>query len=230
MKQQLTTGIVLARTNYGESDRILTVLTSSYGKLHLIAKGVRKERSKLAGGIELFSISNFSFIKGRGDIDTLTSSRLIQHYSHIVGDIERVQLGYELIKLINKGTEDNIGNDYFELLKTALQALDTLTIDENLIRAWFYAQLLRLDGHSPNLRTDQNGQKLKVDQNFNFRLDDAVLIPEDSGQLTTDHVKFLRLIFSDNQPKTLQQVKDSRQLLSSCFPVVQAMLNTFVRV
>lgn len=58
----VTSGIVLNRINFGEADRILTVITPDQGKLSLIAKGVRKEKSKLAGGIELFSVSNISFI------------------------------------------------------------------------------------------------------------------------------------------------------------------------
>lgn len=45
-----TLGIVLRRTNYGEADRILNILTPS-GKITAIAKGVRKSRSKLAGRI-----------------------------------------------------------------------------------------------------------------------------------------------------------------------------------
>src|ERR1700722_4601390 len=100
MNQIISTGIVLSRTDFGEADRILTMLSPDFGKLRLIAKGVRRERSKLAGGIELFSVSNITFIKGKRDIDTLISTRLIQHYRNIVTDIGRVQLGYKLIKLL----------------------------------------------------------------------------------------------------------------------------------
>ena len=57
MKQLVTEVIILARTDYGEADRILTVLSPEYGKLRLLAKGVRRVKSKLAGGIELFSVS-----------------------------------------------------------------------------------------------------------------------------------------------------------------------------
>ena len=49
-----THAIVLRRTNYGESDRILSLLTPE-GKIAVLARGVRKEKSRLAGGIELFS-------------------------------------------------------------------------------------------------------------------------------------------------------------------------------
>ena len=47
--------IVLRRTNYAEADRVLQLLTPK-GRRSVIAKGVRRERSKLAGGIELFAI------------------------------------------------------------------------------------------------------------------------------------------------------------------------------
>jgi len=41
-------GIVLRRIDYGEADRILTVLTLEHGKIGVIARGVRKSQSRLA--------------------------------------------------------------------------------------------------------------------------------------------------------------------------------------
>src|ERR1700757_3472845 len=100
MKQLLTTGIILSRTDFGEADRIITVLTPDHGKLRLMARGARKPKSKMAGGIELFSVSDLTFIEGKGEIGALISSRLHSHYGHIVENIERVQLGSELIKML----------------------------------------------------------------------------------------------------------------------------------
>ena len=230
MKQVVTSGIVLTHTNFGEAARILTVLTPDYGKRHLMAKGVRKVRSKLAGGIELFSVSNITFIPGRGDIDTLISTRLIRHYGHIVSDILRVQLGYELIKLLNRVTEDNLGGEYFVLLDEAFQALDDITIDDGLVRTWFYAQLLRSSGHSPNLRTASSGEVLDIDQSFSFSIESMAFMPQTEGEFTADHIKFLRLVFSDNRPAILQKIRNISQLLTICAPIVQAMLNTYVQV
>ncbi|MCA9330182.1 DNA repair protein RecO, partial [Candidatus Saccharibacteria bacterium] len=62
MKQIVTVGIVLARINYGEADRIVTILTPDHGKIRLLARGVRKIKSRLAGGIELFSINDLTYI------------------------------------------------------------------------------------------------------------------------------------------------------------------------
>lgn len=42
--------IVLRRTDYGEADRVVQLLTTK-GRRSVIAKGVRREKSKLAGGI-----------------------------------------------------------------------------------------------------------------------------------------------------------------------------------
>src|SRR2546430_6710542 len=98
MKQLVTPAIILARIDYGEADRIITMLTPGHGKLRLLAKGVRRVRSKLAGGIELFSVSTITFIQGRSELGTLVSTRLQQYYSHIVQDLDRTMAGYELIK------------------------------------------------------------------------------------------------------------------------------------
>ncbi|MBP7821189.1 DNA repair protein RecO, partial [Candidatus Saccharibacteria bacterium] len=66
--------VVLRRTNYGEADRIVSFLTENNGKITCLAKGVRKQKSKMAGGIEPYCQVEITFIKGRGGMATLTSS------------------------------------------------------------------------------------------------------------------------------------------------------------
>jgi DNA repair protein RecO (recombination protein O) len=223
MNQLTTTAIILTRTDYGEADRIITLLTPDYGKLRLMAKGVRRIKSKLAGGVELFSVSNITYIKGRGEIGTLVSTRLLKHYGNIVQDIERVQLGYELIKLLNKITEDETDASYFSLLETAFESLDDNRIDTSLIRAWFSAQLLAEGGFSPNLSTMSNGQKLDASKKYSFNYDESGFVESTSGVFTADHIKFLRLLFSPNKPKTLQQVQGIRGFLKPCTMLAQTM-------
>ncbi len=140
-RQFTTQGIVLSRTDYGEADRILSFLTIDHGKVRAIAKGVRKSKSKLAGGIELFSVSDLTLIIGRGEINTLISSRLVRHYGNIVKDIERTGLAYELLKTINKATEDEPEAAYFKLLDQSLAGLDDLGLNIDLTKLWFNMQL-----------------------------------------------------------------------------------------
>jgi DNA repair protein RecO (recombination protein O) len=225
MKQFLTKGIVLSRTDYGEADRIITVLTPEQGKLRLMARGVRKAKSKLAGGIELFSISDLTYLAGRGEIGTLVSSRLDNHYVNIVKDIERVQLGYELIKITHKATEDNPESAYFQLLQQGFAALDDPAVDQELIRLWFAAQLLSLAGHSPNLDTDTDGQKLEAGKSYNFDFDTMSFAPQSQGRFKTEHIKVLRLLFDGHSPIKLQQVTGLNQSFKLLHPLIDNLSN-----
>lgn len=215
MKPLLTKGIVLSRTDFGEADRIITVLTPDKGKLRLMAKGVRKVKSKLAGGIELFSVSQLTYIEGRGEIGTLISTRLEKYYSNIVKDINRVQLGYDLIKMLNRATEDEPEPEYFDLLETGFQSLDDSEISADLIRTWFHAQLLQLSGHLPNLKTDTDGQNLNASRKYNFDFDAMSFTPQLRGSYEADDIKILRLLFSDNSPAKLQQVNGLNQRIAA---------------
>ena len=225
MKQLVTEAIILSRTDYGEADRILTVLTPDHGKLRLLAKGVRRVKSKLAGGIELFSVSTITFVQGRGEIGTLVSTRLAKHYGTIVTDLDRTMTGYDLIKQLNKLTEDQAGPEYFELLRQTFEALDDATISLDLVRFWFAAQVLELGGHAPNLETDAAGHKLQADQAYHFDYDHMCFAgPAPHGQFTTAHIKFLRLTFAGHPPHALQKVQGTDKLLKVCTPFVQQLL------
>lgn len=225
MKQFVTKGIVLTRTNFGEADRIITFLTPDHGKIRLMARGVRRVNSKLAGGIELFSVAELSFIRGRGDISTLTSARLCRHYAHITTDIVRTMTGYDLIKKLNKVTEDEPESDYFELLTQGFEALDDTDISNDLIKLWFSMQLLRLGGHAPNLRTDTQGNRLKADDTYRFDYDTMSFTPTHSGPFNSNQIKFLRLGFSGNTAKVLDKVSSSQIHVMACTPLVE-QLNT----
>jgi DNA repair protein RecO (recombination protein O) len=226
MNQIVTTGIVLSRTEYGEADRILTILTPDVGKIRVIAKGVRRMKSKLAGGIELFSVSELSFIKGRGEIGTLTSARLTRHYGNIVTDIERIQLGYRLIAELNKATEDAPEPDYFIILEHAFMCLNEPDINLDLISLWFYAQLLRIAGHTPNLRTDSNGAPLSPGDQYAFDQESMSFIARSSGGYSVDAVKVLRLLFANHSPQMLQNIGGVRSVIRPIESLIQLLYRT----
>lgn len=213
MNQIVTHGIILARTDYGEADRIITMLTPDRGKLRLIAKGVRRMKSKLAGGIELFSTSEITYLPGRGEIGTLVSTRLQRHYARIVENVDRTMLGYDLIKQLHKATEDEPEPDYYHLLEQSFQVLDDATIHTDLIRLWFSAQLLRLGGHTPNLQTEAGGAKLQADGEYEFNFDDSAFFSRSGATFRADDIKFLRLVFAGNAPVVLRKVSGADELV-----------------
>ncbi len=193
MKTYRTKAVVLRRTNYGEADRILQLLTPD-GRRSVMARGVRKEKSKLAGGIELFAVSDVVIGEGKGDLGVLTSSKLEHFYRHILEDYERLQFGYQAIKLVSKASEAVDEPEWFDLLVETLAGLDVVSIPLPLVKSWFYLRYASLLGHELNLALDVDGQPLTADETYHYDTSEQGLRASTRGTLTSDHIKLLRLI------------------------------------
>ena len=209
MNQKVTSGVVLRRVNYQEADRILTVLTPDEGKITLIAKGSRRAKSKLAGGIELFSVSDITFINGRSDIGTLISSRLSKNFSNITLDIDRTMASYEMLKQIDKITEQASEPEYFDLLVHSLEGINNQQLSMQMCELWFLCRLLQLTGHMPNLMTDESGSKLDENKSYNFDYGNMQFVNRSAGKYVASHIKLLRLV--NTQPSPLKLISLSYQ-------------------
>lgn len=75
-----TRGIVLTERPMREADRIYTIMTRDLGLVRAAALGVRKETSKLRGGLEPFVLSKVSLVRGK-EYWRLTSAELIKKIS-----------------------------------------------------------------------------------------------------------------------------------------------------
>lgn len=188
-----TRAIVLRRTNYGEADRILQFLTPE-GRQSVIARGVRREKSKLAGGIELFAVSDVVITRGRGELSILTSARLIQFYRHILEDYDRLQFGYEVLKQVTRATESIDEPEWFDVLQEALAGLDTSSVARQLVEAWFYLRYAALLGRELSLTNDVFGERLNPELRYTYDVSEQGLREATSGEITADHIKFLRLL------------------------------------
>ena len=211
-----STGIILTRTDFREADRILTVLTPNAGKVSLLARGVRKSTSKLAGGIELFSVSQLTYIESRGSMHTLTSSRLVTHYRQIVEDIDRTMAGYEMLKRINRLTEEAASEEYFKLINEAFKGLNTTTLPLNVVKAWYDAQLIKISGQQPNLREDATGKLLREEYTYDFSFEDMSFRVAQEGAYGPGHIRLLRLLFGVDDPTMFSRIRDADQFMASC--------------
>jgi DNA repair protein RecO len=193
MKSVRTRAVVLRRTNYGEADRILQVLTP-LGKRSVMAKGVRREKSRLAGGIELFAICDIVITEGKGDLGILTSARLIQFYRHIMEDYDTMQFAYEVIKQVTRASEMVDEPEWYDVLAEVLMALDNLIISRQLIQTWFYLRYSALLGAELSLVNDMNGKKLQPDLRYSYDVSEKGLRENTQGDITADHIKYMRLV------------------------------------
>ncbi len=220
--------IVLSRVDYGERDRILTVLGRQSGKASVLAKGVRAGKSKLAGGIELFSENTVCLTKGRGELYILTSSRLDRHFQNISKDLNRTMLGYDFLKTVSKLAEDGGGEGFYGLLVEAFTALDDLEITKDLVELWFSINILHEIGSLPNLATASNGSSLEQVNSYSFDYDSQCFVANNRGNFTQNHIKFLRLIPSTKTPQKLMQVKDIEKLVPAAHKLFYQLIRSHV--
>jgi DNA repair protein RecO (recombination protein O) len=223
-----TTGIVLSRTNFGEADRIITVLTPDSGKLRLMAKGVRKQGSKLAGGIELLSVSQLSYIPGRRDLGTLVSSRIERHFGAIIKDIERTMYAYELMKGFNRLTEDLPEQEYFTILCEALAALELPTMRLDYVDVWVKVKLLEQGGHQLNTHTDNTGAALVPTQTYIFDMGKMALSPHPQGDLDVRHIKILKLTERLQSPEPLLKIVDAGPIIQDLHRLLSAIAKEYL--
>ena len=209
-----TKAIVLRRTNYGEADRILQLLTP-VGKKSVLARGVRREKTRLAGGIELFAISDIVITEGKGELGIVTSARLVVFFRHILEDYDRLQFAYEAIKQVARASETADEPEWFDVLSEVLSALDDRATPLRLIEAWFYLRHADLLGHALNLRLDVVGAPLDADKKYVYDVSEQGLRESISGEIDVDHIKLLRLV-SVKSLSVLSQISGLEPILSTC--------------
>jgi DNA repair protein RecO (recombination protein O) len=209
IKNHKDRAIVLSRIDYGERDRILTLLAKEKGKVSVLAKGVRAQKSRLAGGIELLSESEISFIEGKSEIKTLTSARLIVHFANLSADLRRMQQAFEFIKIVNSVTEGLTGQEYYHTLLGGLKALNDETYDPDVVDIWFNLNILKISGSAPNLIID----KVTDAVHFEFDHDHQQFKEHDGGTFSKNDLKLLRLSISHPSPPRLSEPLGSEERL-----------------
>lgn len=217
MKSETTDAIVLRRTNYGEADRIVQLCTP-LGRRTVMAKGVRKPKSKLAGGIELLCKSQIVLRHGRGDIATLVQARMQGFYQHILGDYDRLQFAYEVMQLVNRASETVDEPEWFTVLDSVLAALNRPASNFAVVKTWFYLQYAKLLGEELSLWRDGAGEKIQPATQYRYDVASKSLVADPHGTLGENHIKLLRVLQTQTLV-TVQLVGGVQQYVVECASV-----------
>jgi DNA repair protein RecO (recombination protein O) len=176
-----TEGIVLRSMDLGEADRVLTVLTPRLGKLRVIAKGIRRTRSRLGGGLEPFSDVHLVLAVGR-TFDVVTQVALEDPHLGLRNDLHSTAAAWYLVELADRfceGAADSHGA--FVLLAQGLAALDAAPaeVGRAVVARWFELALLDAMGFRPELsRCLECGAEIAPEGNAFSPVGGGVLGPE----------------------------------------------------
>ncbi len=220
-----TRAIVLRRTNYGETDRILNLLTPE-GKVAALARGVRKEKSRLAGGIELFSVADVVIRYGRNTqtqsnpLGTLTSAKMLNFYHNILSDMSTLELASALLKKLDRAAEQTDNPAHFDLLDQSFAGLNRGDHLE-LVQTWFELNFARASGEEINLLCDISGQPLSPSEAYLWDPLEAALRPDPAGNIRAPEIKLARFLLS-NPLRLAKNIENVATILPPLLPLAKS--------
>jgi DNA repair protein RecO (recombination protein O) len=150
-----TRGVILRKVDRREADQLFIIYTEDFGKITVLARGIRKMTSKLRAGMDVFYLSEIEFIQGRG-YKTLTDAVLIKKFSGIRSDLKKLFLTLKMFRLLERtivGQEREKG--IWRLLLSTLTILESTRlklVKMKLIYFYFLWNLLARLGYRPQLQ------------------------------------------------------------------------------
>lgn len=144
-----TKGLIIRQVNYGEYDKMLSVLTSDLGKISVSAKGVRSMKNKNRAACELLCFNEFVLtLSGSGEVYSLRQCECIESFFGLRKDCIRLALGIYMADLAGYLSPEEMG----ACLKILLNSLFMLQDENNdvmLLKIIYDLKLLQASGFSP---------------------------------------------------------------------------------
>lgn len=149
--------IVLKRQNFGEADKILTVMTREEGKVKVVAKGVRRITSRRSSHVELLNLATLFVYRGRS-MPILTEAVVLHDFDDVKKDLNKIGFAYHFCELIDSLCPEEQRNEKaFSLLRDVLVDLST-SADHHSLTAEFEHNLLQALGFIPHEKTLESKQ------------------------------------------------------------------------
>ncbi len=164
----VTDAIVLSRFDYGEADRILTLITPLEGKLKAIAKGIRRPTSRLGGSLEPFAELRVALARGR-TFDVVTQVSVSHAWLRLRDSLESAATAWYLAELADRSLEErHAAEPLYSLLRRAYELLDG-GLAAGRVARWFEMHLADELGMRPEVdRCVECDRVLEPDESFRW--------------------------------------------------------------
>ncbi|MDO4665877.1 MAG: DNA repair protein RecO [Actinomycetaceae bacterium] len=144
-------GVVLRTHKLGEADRIISILTANFGLVRVVARGVRRIKSKFGARLEPFSNIDFQAYRGK-NLDTLTQVETIAAYGNLIAaDYSLYTAGTVMLEVAEKITAEGAPTaEQYQLLRGALHALANRRQSGALVMNSYILRALAIAGWAPS--------------------------------------------------------------------------------
>ncbi|OGH30576.1 MAG: DNA repair protein RecO [Candidatus Levybacteria bacterium RIFCSPHIGHO2_12_FULL_37_9] len=130
-----TEAIVVKRRNFGEADRVLTVLTKNFGKIQVRAPGVRRITSRRSSHIELLNLSILTLYKSyKASMPIVTEAQAQEEFLPIKESLKKIGFAYYICELIDGLCADNQENrKIFFLVRNTFSQLESSIENKSIV-------------------------------------------------------------------------------------------------
>lgn len=141
MKSYKVEGIVIKRKSFGEADRLLTIFTKKYGKIKVLAKGVRRITSRRGPNVELFNQVGLEIHEGR-TFDILIEAQVVNTFQSIRKNLDLVGLAFHVCEVVDGLCPEKAAHPrVYDLMLEVLNELDhglIQTFEKNVLQELGY--------------------------------------------------------------------------------------------
>ena len=158
-------GIVIRSTDYGEGNKIVTLLTETHGKQGIVIRGARKPKSRYGALAQLFTYGDYAFYKS-GSLGTLISGEVIEPFRQLREGLETAAYAAYAVELTDRAAGDeDAGGALFRQLKACLSGLAEGKDPEVILRI-FELKIAIVAGYRPVLDACANCGRLEGPMQF----------------------------------------------------------------
>lgn len=148
-----TLAVFLKKEERGEADQLFWLYTQNFGKLEVLARSIRKIKSKLRSGADLFLLSEIEFIQGKTH-KTLTDAILIEKFKTLKKSLKSLSFAYKIADVLDNlvGKEEKDEKIWQLLIQTFfLLNQPELGGDQEFSYYFFLWKLFSFLGYHPQL-------------------------------------------------------------------------------
>jgi len=172
-----TEAIVLKGMRYKESSRIVSLYTKRFGKVGVVAKGIRRPKSRFGSSLEPFTVSNIVFYRReQKGLYNISEADIVKEHTGIRKNLERMSTAYVIVDFLDVANPEESSNiRLFALTRSMLDAVEELPSDSLNIVLWtFLIRAAGILGYAPVFDHCVKCKKKKEKMGFNPSLGGAV--------------------------------------------------------
>jgi len=150
---EISHALLLRSVDYGDADRVVTLLTQRFGKSAFIARAARRSKKRFGSALQPLALLSVQIGRGRGSLDVLQRAEVARPFPRLLSDLGRMQAGFSALELLRElSPEHEPDPAVFTTAVAVLSALDAAQGDEpERLLLCFEARLLALCGLAPRL-------------------------------------------------------------------------------